>query len=154
MLSYASFLVLSILVETNVFFPVNLPTCVVHWPTDLFYFLERRVPTKFNKKVALWLRVFHLCPGTIILLQLYLLYLLMRNLWSTQFFNLFNHYKQVFLLELYHRVKGFKCPLTNHWTKNVPIYYFGWTWNCTYKYYSILDYIYPVCLFLIGFLAD
>ena len=30
MLSYASFLVLSILVETNVFFPVNLPTCVVH----------------------------------------------------------------------------------------------------------------------------
>ena len=97
---------------------------------------------------------FHLCPGTIILLQLYLLYLLMRNLWSTQFFNLFNHYKQVFLLELYHRVKGFKCPLTNHWTKNVPIYYFGWTWNCTYKYYSILDYIYPVCLFLIGFLAD
>jgi len=30
MLSYASFLVLSILVETNVFFPVNLPTCIVN----------------------------------------------------------------------------------------------------------------------------
>ena len=33
MLSYVSFLILSILVETNVFFPVNLPTCIVNWPT-------------------------------------------------------------------------------------------------------------------------
>jgi len=30
MLSYVSFLILSILVETNVFFPVNLPTCIVN----------------------------------------------------------------------------------------------------------------------------
>lgn len=113
MLSYASFLVLSILVETNVFFPVNLPTCIVNWSTctDIYTALScLSQESSNNYRVQLSLTAgLDGGPGTIILLQSLLSFMVKAKIryvyiwWSTkkhikqththtltQFFNLFN----------------------------------------------------------------
>ena len=94
MLSYASFLVLSILVETNVFFPVNLPTCIVNWSTctDIYTALScLSQESSNNYRVQLSLTAgLDGGPGTIILLQSLLSFMVKTKIryvyiwWSTK----------------------------------------------------------------------